>query len=98
MTDPSYLTPARERWRNRTDSPLLVLAIGSLPLLLLESMRGDLTSADRLILTPRAPTPTPRGEHRIHGAPNPTRSGRCRLTQAAWEPGGWPSTPDRGRG
>ena len=33
---PSYVTPRLERWRARTDGPLLVLAIGTLPFLLLE--------------------------------------------------------------
>src|SRR3712207_5377770 len=47
---PSYMTPALERWRSRTDTPLVILAIGSLPLLLLELKRGDLTFADRLLL------------------------------------------------
>ena len=37
-----YMTPRLERWRRATDGPLLVLAIGSLPLLLLELKRNDL--------------------------------------------------------
>jgi voltage-gated potassium channel len=45
-----YGTPGLERWRRATDVPLLVLAIGSLPLLLLELVRQDLTDADRLFL------------------------------------------------
>jgi len=49
-TEPDYATPALLRWRRRTDAPLLVLAIGSLPLLLLELDRNDLTAADRLFL------------------------------------------------
>lgn len=50
QSDPSYVTPAMRRWREVTDGPLLVLAIGSLPLLLLEIVRGDLRAGDRLFL------------------------------------------------
>lgn len=49
-TESDYVTPALLRWRERTDAPLLVLAIGSLPLLLLELDRNDLTAADRVFL------------------------------------------------
>ncbi len=45
-----YETPALLRWRRATDVPLLVLAIGSLPLLLLELARSDLTRGDRIFL------------------------------------------------
>lgn len=45
-----YLTPGLMRWRRYTDGPLLALAIGSLPLLLLELDRNDLTGSDRLFL------------------------------------------------
>ncbi|MEJ7765665.1 MAG: potassium channel family protein [Acidimicrobiales bacterium] len=45
-----YLTPGLERWRRHTDTPLLVLAVGSLPILLLELERNQLTRADRLFL------------------------------------------------
>jgi voltage-gated potassium channel len=48
MTD--YSTPRLETWRRWTDGPLLVLAIGSLPLLLLELERHKLTYADRIFL------------------------------------------------
>jgi voltage-gated potassium channel len=48
MTD--YSTPRLETWRKWTDGPLLVLAIGSLPLLLLEIDRHKLTYADRIFL------------------------------------------------
>ena len=48
MTD--YLTPRLAAWRRRTDAPLLVLAIGSLPLLLLELTRSELTHSDRVFL------------------------------------------------
>jgi voltage-gated potassium channel len=46
----NYMTPPLERWRRATDAPLLVLAIGSLPLLLLELARADLPSSDRTFL------------------------------------------------
>lgn len=39
-----------ERWRHVTDVPLLMLAIGSLPLLMLELRRADLTPADRMFV------------------------------------------------
>ncbi|MCU1485590.1 MAG: putative voltage-gated potassium channel protein [Actinomycetia bacterium] len=48
MTD--YGTPGLTRWRRATDAPLLALAIGSLPLLLLEVTRHDLPLADRYFL------------------------------------------------
>jgi len=38
------------RWRRATDGPLLVLAIGTLPLLLLELDRSDLAHSDRVFL------------------------------------------------
>jgi hypothetical protein len=44
------MTPRLAAWRRRTDAPLMVLAIGTLPLLLLELERSDLTRADRLFL------------------------------------------------
>ena len=46
----TYMTPALERWRRLTDAPLLILAIGSLPPLLLELARHDLARGDRLFL------------------------------------------------
>ena len=50
--DPApYLTPALVAWRRWTDAPLLVLALGSLPLLVLEVARDRLASADRTFLT-----------------------------------------------
>src|SRR5688572_26878731 len=48
MTD--YITPRLARWREATDAPLLILAIGSLPLLLLELDRNDMTHSDRVFL------------------------------------------------
>ncbi len=50
FTMPDYDTPGLERWRHYTDVPLLILAVGSLPLLLLELVRTDLTRGDRLFL------------------------------------------------
>jgi voltage-gated potassium channel len=44
------MTPALARWRRATDGPLLILAIGSLPLLLLELSRADLPLRDRQFL------------------------------------------------
>ena len=48
--DTEYLTPGLERWRKATDGPLLILAIGSLPLLLLELKRSELPYIDRIFL------------------------------------------------
>jgi voltage-gated potassium channel len=45
-----YVTPSITRWRALTDVPLLVLAIGSLPILLLEVIRDDLGHGDRIML------------------------------------------------
>lgn len=45
-----YLTPGVMRWRRYADTPLLILAVGSLPLLLLEVARSDLARGDRLFL------------------------------------------------
>ena len=42
----SYMTSALRRWRRWTDGPLLLLAIGSLPILLLELQRSDLSAGD----------------------------------------------------
>ncbi len=44
------MTPGLVRWRRVTDVPLLILAVGSLPLLLLEFARNDLPRADRVFL------------------------------------------------
>ncbi|MFK7920141.1 MAG: potassium channel family protein [Ilumatobacter sp.] len=38
------------KWRHRTDTPLLIVAIGSLPFLALEFARDDLVRSDRLLL------------------------------------------------
>jgi voltage-gated potassium channel len=45
-----YVTESMRRWRRWTDPPLLGLAIGSVPLLLLEFERDRLTHADRVVL------------------------------------------------
>jgi voltage-gated potassium channel len=45
-----YMTPQLRTWRRRTDGPLLVVAIGSLPLLLLELIRYRLPYNDRVFL------------------------------------------------
>lgn len=45
-----YMTPALTRWRHWTDIPLLVLAIGSLPILALELASDDLIDIDRAFL------------------------------------------------
>jgi voltage-gated potassium channel len=50
MPDPSYATPGLVRWRRATDGALLVLAIGSLPFLLLEFARDELPRSDRVML------------------------------------------------
>jgi hypothetical protein len=47
---PDYMTPALARWRRVTDAPLLILAIGSLPILALELIRDDLIGLDRTFL------------------------------------------------
>ena len=39
-----------QQWRRWTDGPLLVVGIGSVPLLLLELIRHELTHADRVFL------------------------------------------------
>jgi voltage-gated potassium channel len=46
----AHMTPGLLRWRQLTDWPLMVLAIGSLPLLLVETQRSDLPSGDRLLI------------------------------------------------
>ncbi len=46
----SYVTPALVRWRRWTDGPLIVLAIGSLPFLLLELRSDELRDADRSLV------------------------------------------------
>lgn len=45
-----YLTPRLARWRERTDGFLLVLAIGTLPFLLVEIKREELPANDRLLI------------------------------------------------
>ena len=47
----TYATPALIRWRRWTDGPLIVIAIGSLPFLLLELRSSELSSTDRTMIT-----------------------------------------------
>src|SRR5829696_5777492 len=47
---PVYMTERLARWRRATDWPLMVIAIGSLPLLLLELKRDELPNGDQLFL------------------------------------------------
>ena len=47
---PSYVTESLARWRARTDGPLLVLAIGTLPFLLIEIKREELPPGDRFLI------------------------------------------------
>lgn len=44
---PDYMTPRLHTWRHYTDLPLVILAIGSLPILALELMRDQLVRLDR---------------------------------------------------
>lgn len=48
--DPPYMTPRLERWRRYTDGPLLIVAVASLPILLLELERSELPSVDRVLI------------------------------------------------
>lgn len=48
--DRGYETERLESWRRVTDVPLIVIAVGSLPLLLLELERTTLTRADRVFI------------------------------------------------
>ena len=47
---PPFMTPGLARWRRATDWPLLALAIGSLPLLLLEVKRADFARSDQVFM------------------------------------------------
>jgi len=47
---PDYTTPGLAAWRRATDVPLLILAIGSLPILALELVRDDLIELDRTFI------------------------------------------------
>jgi len=50
-SDPTAdLSAPLQQWRRWTDGPLLVVGIGSVPLLLLEVIRNELTHADRVFL------------------------------------------------
>jgi voltage-gated potassium channel len=50
VNGPVYMTERLAGWRRATDWPLMVIAVGSLPLLLLELKRDVLPSADRTFL------------------------------------------------
>lgn len=50
-TVPEYMTPGLAKWRRLTDLPLLILAIGSLPILALEFIGDDLSSLDQDFIT-----------------------------------------------
>jgi voltage-gated potassium channel len=45
------VSPRLATWRRRTDIPLLLLAVGSLPLLLLEVVSDRLTKTDQNFIT-----------------------------------------------
>jgi voltage-gated potassium channel len=47
---PLYMTPSLERWREKTDTALTVLATASLPLVLVELKRESLTRFDQRFL------------------------------------------------
>lgn len=48
---PDYMTPRLAKWRRVTDLPLLILAIGSLPILALEFISDDLSQLDQDFIT-----------------------------------------------
>jgi len=48
--DAAFMTDSLARWRQRTDGPLIAIAIASLPLLVLELARSELTAGDELFL------------------------------------------------
>jgi voltage-gated potassium channel len=47
---PAFMTERLARWRRLTDWPLMVLAVGSLPILLLEVERESLIRSDRVFV------------------------------------------------
>jgi voltage-gated potassium channel len=49
-TTPDYMTPALASWRRWTDVPILILAIGSLPILILEFIEQDLVESDQAFI------------------------------------------------
>jgi len=49
--DPPFFTERLLRWRRWTDVPLIALALGSLPILLLEFVSDRLSDNDRLLVT-----------------------------------------------
>ena len=51
MSDLPYGSIRLAKWRKRTDTPLTALALGSLPILLLEFVSDRLSENDRLLIT-----------------------------------------------
>jgi len=51
VNDLPYGSAGLATWRRRTDTPLTALALGSLPILLLEFVSHRLTDSDRLVIT-----------------------------------------------
>lgn len=49
-TDPPYMTERLRRWRSMTDWPLMAIAIGSLPFLLLETRQSLLNDSDQRLI------------------------------------------------
>ena len=50
VSEPDYMSPRLVRWQQLTDLPLMILAVGSLPVLLLEFDRGSLQHSDRVFI------------------------------------------------
>lgn len=50
VSEPEYLSPRLASWRRRATIPLIVVALGSVPLLLLEPQRDELLGHDRVLL------------------------------------------------
>jgi voltage-gated potassium channel len=51
MNDLPYGSARLATWRRRTDTPLTALALGSLPILLLEFVSDRLTDSDRIVIS-----------------------------------------------
>jgi voltage-gated potassium channel len=51
MTEPQYGSAQLTKWRQKADTPLTALALGSLPILLLEFISDRLSRNDRLLIT-----------------------------------------------
>lgn len=48
---PSYVSPRLERWRARTSGPLFLIAVGSVPFVLLEFIADRLPEQDKVFVT-----------------------------------------------